>query len=262
MAECRRSLRTTSFRMWSTMTSQVDSTDTMVWSMKTSLSLVPPSPKWSWILPSTMGFQRKLPSSFRSRPATLTKKICKDPCQCDWARYPHRWRRSCHACLFASGRQAWGCRERIPCLIGWHGTIVWGVAFAKPRRPLLQRQQPLSHGHQSSGWQVPELGAGFTHAPAEIYMQGLPNPNNTLGANEFDVKLRDQTETLKKRDTRLGDHLTEEVQFHQNMSKRLNSSSDLSCQTITWESYHMWKHCGKWRGCVHNMMVDTCSRSM
>lgn len=45
------------------------------------------------------------------------------------------------------------------------------------------------------------------HAPAEIYMQGLPNPNNTLGANESDVKLRSQTENVKKRDTRLGDHL-------------------------------------------------------
>ena len=47
----------------------------------------------------------------------------------------------------------------------------------------------------------------IVHAPAEIYMQGLPNPNNTLGANESDVKLRGQTENLKKRDTRLGDHL-------------------------------------------------------
>lgn len=48
------------------------------------------------------------------------------------------------------------------------------------------------------------------HAPAEIYMQGLPNPNNTLGANESDVKLRGQTErseSLTKRDSRLGDHL-------------------------------------------------------
>ena len=45
------------------------------------------------------------------------------------------------------------------------------------------------------------------HALAEIYMQGLPNPNNTLGANESDVKLRDQTENVKKRDTRLGNHL-------------------------------------------------------
>ena len=48
------------------------------------------------------------------------------------------------------------------------------------------------------------------HAPAEIYMQGLPNPNNTLGANESDVKLRGQTERserLTQRDSRLGDHL-------------------------------------------------------
>lgn len=48
------------------------------------------------------------------------------------------------------------------------------------------------------------------HAPAEIYMQGLPNPNNTLGANESDVKLRGQTERserISKRDTMLGNHL-------------------------------------------------------
>jgi len=50
----------------------------------------------------------------------------------------------------------------------------------------------------------------IVHAPAEIYMQGLPNPNNTLGANESDVKLRGQTERserISKRDTMLGNHL-------------------------------------------------------
>mmetsp|Transcript_51271 Transcript_51271/g.81958 ORF Transcript_51271/g.81958 Transcript_51271/m.81958 type:complete len:332 (+) Transcript_51271:39-1034(+) len=47
------------------------------------------------------------------------------------------------------------------------------------------------------------------HAPAEIYMQGLSNPNNNLGANESDVKLRDgdKTERLKKRETMLVQHL-------------------------------------------------------
>lgn len=48
------------------------------------------------------------------------------------------------------------------------------------------------------------------HAPAEIFMQGLPNPNNTLGSNEAETKLRDETEVtkaLRVRESRLGDHL-------------------------------------------------------
>ena len=49
------------------------------------------------------------------------------------------------------------------------------------------------------------------HAPAEIYLQGLPNPNNTLGTNDSFVKLRDQPETVqktvRKRDTWMSDHV-------------------------------------------------------
>ena len=45
------------------------------------------------------------------------------------------------------------------------------------------------------------------HAPAEIYMQGLSNPNNNLGANEADVKLRDNTEDLRNREARLTTYL-------------------------------------------------------
>ena len=41
------------------------------------------------------------------------------------------------------------------------------------------------------------------HAPAEIYMQGLTNPNNNLGASEADVKLREPEVELKKREARM-----------------------------------------------------------
>ena len=44
------------------------------------------------------------------------------------------------------------------------------------------------------------------HAPAEIYMQGLSNPNNNLGANEAEVQLRDES-FLRKREARLTTHM-------------------------------------------------------
>eukprot|EP00438_Fugacium_kawagutii_P007347 Skav219314 [mRNA] locus=scaffold1152:138619:139616:- [translate_table: standard] len=45
------------------------------------------------------------------------------------------------------------------------------------------------------------------HAPAEIYMQGLSNPNNNLGANEADVKLREPSLILQQRENRLSTYI-------------------------------------------------------